>query len=96
MKVNRVALIIANIGVILIILGLGIQMIQYQKEITELKELVDIQATQIIECNEEENGLYGAYLELEEKVMTLEAENKSLWNNYYMNVTNQEGYEYYE
>lgn len=96
MKVNRVALIIANIGVILIILGLGIQMIQYQKEITELKELVDIQATQIIECNEEENGLYGAYLQLEEKVMVLEAENKSLWNNYYMNVTNQEGYEYYE
>lgn len=93
---KRIALIIANIGVILIMIGLGTQMIQYQKEISELKELVDIQATQIIECNEEESGLYGAYLELEEKVMKLEAENKSLWDNYYMNVTNQEGYEYYE
>ena len=96
MKSKRIALIIANIGVILILLGLGIQMIQYQKKITELKELADIQATQIIECNEEENRLYGAYLELEEKIMTLEAENKSLWDNYYTNVTNQEGYEYHE
>lgn len=26
----------------------------------------------------------------------LKEENNSLWDNYYMNVTNKEGYEYYE
>lgn len=75
MKGNRVALIIANIGVILIILGLGIQMIQYQEQIDDLTGLLNRVAT--------ENA-------------KLKAENESLWDNYYMNVTNQEGYEYYE
>lgn len=75
MKANRVALIIANIGVILIILGLGIQMIQYQKEIDDLTGQLNKVAI--------ENA-------------KLKEENNSLWDNYYMNVTNQEGYEYYE
>lgn len=75
MKGNRVALIIANIGVILIILGLGIQMIQYQERIDDLTDLLNRVATENTK---------------------LKAENESLWDNYYMNVTNQEGYEYYE
>lgn len=72
---KRIVLIIANIGVILIIIGLGIQTIQYQEKIDELTKLLNKVAT--------ENA-------------KLKAENESLWDNYYMNVTNQEGYEYYE
>lgn len=75
MKESRIALIIANVGVILIIIGLGIQIIQYHSEITELKEIANNLAI--------ENA-------------KLKEENDSLWDNYYMNVTNQEGYEYYE
>lgn len=72
---KRVALIIANIGVILIMIGLGVQMIQYQKEIDDLTGQLNKVAI--------ENA-------------KLKEENNSLWDNYYMNVTNQEGYEYYE
>ena len=72
---KRVALIIANIGVILIMIGLGIQMIQYQKEIDDLTGQLNKVAI--------ENA-------------KLKEENNNLWDNYYMNVTNQEGYEYYE
>lgn len=31
-----------------------------------------------------------------EEINKLRAENEALWNNYYMNITNYEGYEYYE
>ena len=72
---KRIALIIANIGVLLIVIGLGIQLIQYQKEIDDLKERLNNVAI--------ENAI-------------VKAENEALWDNYYMNVTNQEGYEYYE
>lgn len=72
---KRVAMIIANIGVILIMIGLGVQMIQYQKEIDDLTGQLNKVAI--------ENA-------------KLKVENESLWDNYYMNVTNQEGYEYYE
>lgn len=72
---KRVALIIANIGVILIMIGLGVQMIQYQKEIDDLTGQLNKVAI--------ENA-------------KLKEENNSLWDNYYMNVTNKEGYEYYE
>lgn len=72
---KRVALIIANIGVILIMIGLGVQMIQYQKEIDDLTGQLNKVAI--------ENA-------------KLKEENNNLWDNYYMNVTNQEGYEYYE
>lgn len=72
---KKVALIIANIGVILIMIGLGIQMIQYQKEIDDLTGQLNKVAI--------ENA-------------KLKEENNNLWDNYYMNVTNQEGYEYYE
>lgn len=75
MKANRVALIIANIGTFLILLGLCIQMIQYQEEIDKLTELLNKATSENVR---------------------LKAENESLWDNYYMNVTNQEGYEYYE
>ena len=72
---KRVALIIANIGVILIMIGLGVQIIQYQKEIEVLTGQLNKVATENVKLKEENN---------------------SLWDNYYMNVTNQEGYEYYE
>lgn len=72
---KRVALIIANIGVILIMIGLGVQMIQYQKEIEDLTGQLNKVAIENTKLKEENN---------------------SLWDNYYMNVTNQEGYEYYE
>ena len=72
---KRIALIIANIGVVLIIIGLGVQTIQYQKQIDEITNLLNKVAI--------ENA-------------KLKEENNSLWDNYYMNVTNQEGYEYYE
>ena len=67
--------IIAGAGIILIIVGLILQIIQEHKEINNLNERIDIVAT--------ENA-------------KLKAENEHLWDNYYMNVTNQEGYEYYE
>lgn len=72
---KRVALIIANIGVILIMIGLGVQMIQYQERIDDLTGQLNKVAIENTK---------------------LKAENDSLWDNYYMNVTNQEGYEYYE
>ena len=75
MKKNRIALIIANIGTFLILLGLCIQMIQYQEEIDKLTELLNKATSENVR---------------------LKAENESLWDNYYMNITNQEGYEYYE
>lgn len=86
---KRTALILLNAGVILIVIGLILEISVLASKIKDQEELIDIQATQIIQCNEEENALYGEYLKLEE-------ENMALWNNYYMNVTNKEGYEYYE
>ena len=86
---KKTAFIIFNVGVILIVIGLILEINVLASKIKDQEELIDIQATQIIQCNEEENALYGEYLKLEE-------ENMALWNNYYMNVTNKEGYEYYE
>ena len=31
-----------------------------------------------------------------QEIIKLRTENEALWDNYYMNVTNYEGYEYYE
>lgn len=44
------------------------------------------------EINDLNERLDNALIEIDR----LEAENESLWDNYYMNATNQEGYEYYE
>ena len=71
----KVAKILAIVGVLMIMLGMTFQVIDYQKQIEKLKIQLDKVAT--------ENN-------------RLRAENESLWDNYYMNVTNQEGYEYYE
>ena len=70
----KVAKILAIVGVLMIMLGMTFQVIDYQKQIEKLKIQLDKVAT--------ENN-------------RLRAENESLWDNYYMNVTNQEGYEYY-
>lgn len=86
---KKTALIIFNVGVVLIVIGLILEINVLASKIKDQQELIDIQASQIIQCNEEENALYGEYLKLEE-------ENMALWNNYYMNVTNKDGYEYYE
>ena len=71
----KVAKILAIAGILMIMLGMTFQVIDYQKQIEKLKIQLDKVAT--------ENN-------------RLRAENESLWDNYYMNVTNQEGYEYYE
>ena len=71
----KVAKILAIAGILMILLGMTFQVIDYQKQIEKLKIQLDKVAT--------ENN-------------RLRAENESLWDNYYMNVTNQEGYEYYE
>ena len=71
----KVAKILAIAGILMIMLGMTFQVIDYQKQIEKLKVQLDKVAT--------ENN-------------RLRAENESLWDNYYMNVTNQEGYEYYE
>jgi hypothetical protein len=87
---KRTALIIFNVGVVLIVIGLVLQIKVLLDKIQDQKELIDIQASQIIQCNEEESGLYGAYLQLEE-------ENMTCWNMYYSGVSEYEGeYEYYE
>ena len=44
------------------------------------------------EINDLNERLDNALIEIDR----LEAENESLWDNYYMNVSNQEEYEYYE
>ena len=71
----KVAKILTIVGILMIMLGMTFQVIDYQKQIEKLKIQLDKVAT--------ENN-------------RLRAENESLWDNYYMNVTNQEGYEYYE
>lgn len=71
----KVAKILAIAGILMIMLGMTFQVIDYQKQIEKLKIQLDKVAT--------ENN-------------RLRAENESLWDNYYMNVTNQERYEYYE
>ena len=87
---KRTALILFNAGVILIVIGLILEINVLASKIKDQEELIDIQATQIIQCNEEESGLYGAYLQLEE-------ENMTCWNMYYSGVSEYEGeYEYYE
>lgn len=87
---KRTGMILFNLGIFLIIIGLIFQIVELKKENKEQKELIDIQAEQIIQCNEEESGLYGAYLKLEE-------ENMVCWNMYYSGVSEYKGeYEYYE
>ncbi len=70
------------LGVIMIISGLLLQMTQYQKDIAGYqKEIKDLNARLDIIASDNTR---------------LIEENEALWHNYYMNVTNQEGYEYYE
>ena len=84
----RTGVILVNLGLVIIMVSLLFQINQLQKENKEQQELIEVQATQLIQCNEEENALYSKYIKVEE-------ENQSLWDNYYMNVSNYEG-EYYE
>lgn len=87
---KRTGVIIFNIGVVIIIIGLLLQIYDLRKENKELQELTDVQAEQIIQCNAEENALYGEYLKLEEEKMVC-------WNMYYSGVSEYDGeYEYYE
>lgn len=79
MKVTKI---LAVAGILMIMLGMTFQAIDYQKKITaQEKQIADLKR-QLDQVATENNRL--------------KAENESLWNNYYMNVTNQEGYEYYE
>lgn len=86
---TRTGLILFNIGVIIIAFSLLLRIGELKRENEEQQELLNVIADQLIQCNEEVNALYGKNIKLDE-------ENQSLWDNYYMNVSNQEGYEYYE
>lgn len=78
----KVAKILAIVGILMIMLGMTFQVIDYQKQITDQKKQIEKLKIQLDKVATENNRL--------------RAENENLWNNYYMNVTNQEGYEYYE
>lgn len=67
--------VLSVLGVLMIIVGLGVQSMQLYEIVNKQKELIDKQANEIIK---------------------LRAENESLWDNYYMNISNYEDYEYYE
>ena len=86
---TKTGLILFHIGVIIIVSSLLLRIGELKRENEEQQELLNVIADQLIQCNEEVNALYGKNIKLDE-------ENQSLWDNYYMNVSNQEGYEYYE
>ena len=72
---KKIVNILIAAGFILIIIGLIFKCEELNNELNEAKETIDIQASELIRCKEE---------------------NDYLWSNYYMNVSNYEGYEYYE
>jgi len=74
--------ILAITGIAMIIAGLILQITQDQQKIINQKE-------EIKSLNERLDQTLI-------KLFRTEEENQNLWDNYYMNVTNQEGYEYYE
>lgn len=74
--------ILATTGVVMIIAGLILQITQDQQKIINQKE-------EIKNLNERLDQTLI-------KLFRTEEENQNLWDNYYMNVTNKEGYEYYE
>lgn len=74
--------ILAITGIAMIIAGLIIQITQDQQKINKQKE----------EIKNLKERLDQSLIRL----FRTEEENQALWDNYYMNVTNQEGYEYYE
>lgn len=85
-KVN----ILISVGIILIFIGMCLELDKLIKDNEKKQELIDIQAEQIIQCNEEENTLYREYLKLEE-------ENMVCWDMYYSGVSEYDGeYEYHE
>lgn len=65
------------LGLVIMITSLFIRINELNNKNEELTRLVEVQGTQIIQCNEELNSIYGKYLELEEKNMVLEAIKKS-------------------
>ena len=85
MKVVRIFM----LGALFIIIGLGVQMIQYQEQIDKHQEEIKEYKKQIKELDKK-------VLDLAREKLKVENENQYLWSNYYMNVTNYEGYEYYE
>lgn len=64
------------IGLIIMFISLFMRIDELENQNNKLSSLVEAQGTQIIQCNEELNSIYGRYLELEEKNMVLEAKNK--------------------
>ena len=78
----RITKILTIIGVLMILAGMTLQAIEYQDTISDQQKEINKLEKQIEAVATENNRL--------------KAENEALWNNYYMNVTNQEGYEYYE
>ncbi len=76
------AKIIGSVGVLMIIAGITLQTIEYQDTISDQQKEINTLEKQIEVVATENNRL--------------KAENEALWDNYYMNVSNYEGYEYYE
>lgn len=52
--------------------------------------------TQIYKCNQIINEKDQLIDSQAQELIKLRIENEALWDNYYMNVSNYEGYEYYE
>ena len=73
---------IKKVGYILFVLGLLLIFTGLILQIHNDKEIIKEKDAQIDNLAKEVNKL--------------NAENQALWDNYYMNVTNYEGYEYYE
>lgn len=57
--------VIATIGVIMIITGLGLQMIQYQKQIDDLNKRLDTLAIENIKLREQNDRLWSIYYQEE-------------------------------
>lgn len=59
---TRTGIILVNLGVVIIIGSLLLQISELRKENTENKKLIEVYSEQITQCNKELNDLYGAYI----------------------------------
>lgn len=83
MIVNKKRLnILVVIGLLIIISGLVIKIVIDEKKIKEHESTIELKNELIRQQGN--------------TIVKLRAENDALWDNYYMNATNYEGYEYYE
>ena len=84
------------IGMILILIGMTVQLEYLIRDNEERQTIINNQKKEIKEHQKEIKELEAKVLEIAKEKTKVEAENQYLWSNYYMNVSNYEGYEYYE